>query len=112
MLAWDLGVEFAWLCADLGLSGQLEASIADQPDSRWNQVMRVVCAGDYLSAAAMLANLKHRPGEAQARLRAAEALAAAGRQAEAAAELERALDFYRSVGALAEISRAERLLAA
>jgi len=112
ILAWDLGVEFAWLCTDLGLSGELEASIADQPDLPWNRVMRVICAGDYLSAAAMLVDLRHRPGEAQARLRAAEALAAAGRRAESAIELERALDFYRSVGASAEIARAERLLAA
>ena len=112
MIAWDLGLEWAWLCADLGLQHELEHRIADQPDLPWVRVTRAVCIGDYLGVAEMLVDLHHRPGEAQARLRAAETLAAAGRQAEATAELERALDFYRSVGASAEISRAERLLAA
>jgi tetratricopeptide (TPR) repeat protein len=112
MIAWDLGLEWAWLCADLGLQHELEQRIADQPDLPWVRVTRAVCTSDYLGVAEMLVDLHHRPGEAQARLRAAEALAAGGRQTEAAAELERALDFYRSVGASAEISRAERLLAA
>jgi hypothetical protein len=45
-------------------------------------------------------------------LRAAEALAAAGRREEADGELTRALDFYRAVGATRYIREGEALLAA
>jgi hypothetical protein len=46
-----------------------------------------------------------------ARLRAAETLSADGRRAEAAVQLERALVFYRSVGATQYISEGEAVLA-
>jgi hypothetical protein len=49
---------------------------------------------------------------AEARLRAAEALTAEGRSAEAQVQLEQALAFYRSVGATAYVRRAEALLRA
>jgi hypothetical protein len=47
-----------------------------------------------------------------ARLRGAEALVAAGRRADADEQLQRALAFYRSVGATAYIREAEALFAA
>jgi hypothetical protein len=50
--------------------------------------------------------------EAYARLQAAEAHAAAGRAAEARAQAEAALAFYRSVGAVPYVARAEALLGA
>ena len=50
--------------------------------------------------------------ESLARLRAAEGLAAAGRRAEADAQLQRALAFFRSVGATRYIREGEALLAA
>jgi hypothetical protein len=50
--------------------------------------------------------------EAFLRLRAAEALVEAGRRAEADAQLQRALAFYRSVGATAYIRAAEGMFAA
>ena len=49
--------------------------------------------------------------EAEARLRAAEQFLAAGRRAEGETELEKALAFYRSVGATLFIERGEALLA-
>jgi tetratricopeptide (TPR) repeat protein len=49
--------------------------------------------------------------EAEARLRAAEQLFAAGRKDDADAELDKALSFYRSVGATLFIERGEALLA-
>jgi len=52
------------------------------------------------------------PDEALARLRAAEVSAAAGRRAEADEHLQRALAFYRSVGATRYIREGEALLAA
>ena len=48
--------------------------------------------------------------EADVRFGAAEALIAQGRAAEGQAELEKALAFYRSVGATFYISRGEALL--
>jgi hypothetical protein len=51
------------------------------------------------------------PDEAYARLRAAETLAAAGRRDEGGEELERALEFYRRVGAVRYLREAEALLA-
>ncbi len=49
--------------------------------------------------------------EALARLFGGEELIEAGRRAEGKAELEKALEFYRSVGATFFIQRGERLLA-
>jgi len=57
------------------------------------------------------ARVQTRPHEAYARLRAAEQLVAEGRQAEADAQLEKALAFFRSVGATRYIREAEALLA-
>jgi hypothetical protein len=51
------------------------------------------------------------PEEASARLRAAEALVQEGRRAQADAELNRALAFWRSVGATAYVREGEGLLA-
>ena len=49
--------------------------------------------------------------EADVRIAAAEALLGAGRTAEGLAELEKALTFYRSVGATFFLDRGEALLA-
>jgi hypothetical protein len=51
------------------------------------------------------------PNEAYTRLRAADKLVQEGRRAEADAQLRRALDFYRSVGASLYIREAEALMA-
>jgi hypothetical protein len=53
-----------------------------------------------------------RPLEAHARLRAVEHLRAEGRHADADEQLERALTFWRSVGATRYVRRGEALLAA
>ncbi len=66
--------------------------------------------GDPERAAAVYARIGSLPDEAHARLRAAARLAEAGRPAEAAAQLERALAFYRSVGARLHTLEAEALL--
>jgi tetratricopeptide (TPR) repeat protein len=66
----------------------------------------------YREAADVFARMGEVADEAYARLLAAEQHAAAGRRAEASAELDRALAFYRSVGATRYIRQAEALLAA
>jgi class 3 adenylate cyclase len=68
--------------------------------------------GDYSSAADVYGELGYRATEADARLRAAEQLVREGQRAEADVELQRALDFYRSVGATRFIRQGEALLAA
>ncbi len=52
------------------------------------------------------------PYEADARLRAAEDLVREGRRAEAEAELERSLAFWRTAGATAYVREGEALLTA
>jgi class 3 adenylate cyclase/tetratricopeptide (TPR) repeat protein len=67
--------------------------------------------GDYPSAADAYGELGYRAAEAAARLRAAEQLMHEGRRAEADRELERALGFWRSVGATRYLREGEALLA-
>jgi hypothetical protein len=67
--------------------------------------------GRDLEAAGTYAAIGSIPDEAEARLRATEALAHANRQAEAEAALAPALAFYRSVQATGWLRRAETLVA-
>jgi tetratricopeptide (TPR) repeat protein len=78
----------------------------------WLLAAEAYAAGEFASAAEILTRVGTQPDAAYARLRAGEALAAAGRHSEADLELLRALDFYRSVGASRYVRRAEGLLAA
>jgi class 3 adenylate cyclase/tetratricopeptide (TPR) repeat protein len=80
--------------------------------TRWLDAARAYAAGDFEAAANTLGDMGAVPEEAFVRLRAAEALVQAGRRAEADAELQSALSFYRSVGATAYINEAEGLFAA
>jgi tetratricopeptide (TPR) repeat protein len=67
--------------------------------------------GDYGRAAELYADIGSLPDEAHARLRAGGQLLEAGRRAEGTAQVERALGFYRQVGASAYLREAEALLA-
>ena len=78
----------------------------------WTEAAQAVARGDLVGAADALAATDLRSEEAYARLRAAEQLASQGRNAEAQPHLERALSFYRSVGATAYLRRAEAILPA
>ena len=80
--------------------------------TRWLEAARAYTNGEFEEAADILGDMGARPDEAFSRLRAAEALAGAGRRAEADIQLERALAFYRSVGATAYIREGEELVAA
>jgi class 3 adenylate cyclase/tetratricopeptide (TPR) repeat protein len=79
--------------------------------TRWLEAARVLSAGDASRAAQIYAEIGSLPDEADSRLRAAPALLAAGRLAEAEGELERALSFFRRVRADTYIRAAEELLA-
>jgi tetratricopeptide (TPR) repeat protein len=98
------------LCA-LGRADDFTA-IAERlkPATRWLDGARASSRGDFVGAADAYARIGSRPDEAVARASAARALVDGGREAAAAAQLERALAFYRSVGAAAYLRQAEPLL--
>jgi tetratricopeptide (TPR) repeat protein len=97
----------------LGRPGDLRAVVENAAIStRWLDAACAYTAGGLEEAADLHAEIGSLPDEAYARLRAAEALIEAGRRAEGDAQLQRALGFYRSVGATAYIREAERLFAA
>jgi tetratricopeptide (TPR) repeat protein len=96
----------------LGLGPQL-IELADRAAvrTRWLEAALALVEGDARGAARIFAQMGSFPDEAYARLRAAEALTGAGRRDEAAEELERAVGFYRQVGATRYVRAAEELLA-
>ena len=91
---------FVWLAVDLDRSVDAQTVVAGSRSPRWTSVARAILAGDAAGAADLLADIGHRPAEAYARLRAA------------AEQVQRALDFYRSVGAIRYVREAEALDAA
>jgi class 3 adenylate cyclase/tetratricopeptide (TPR) repeat protein len=91
---------FVWLAVDLDRSDEAQTVVAGSRSPRWTAVARAILAGDAAGAADLLADIGHRPAEAYARLR------AGGEQ------VQRALDFYRSVGAIWYVREAEALDAA
>ena len=78
---------------------------------RWRQACQALLDGDFERAAEILSEIGMVPYEADARFRAAEKLAAEGRRAEADVHLQKALAFWRSVGATRYIREAEGVLA-
>jgi tetratricopeptide (TPR) repeat protein len=76
----------------------------------WLEASLASAAGNFGRAAEIYEQMGDRPDEAYARLKAGEQLVTEDRRAEAVDQLERALSFFRSVGATAYISEAEALL--
>lgn len=79
--------------------------------SLWLKAGREILDARFVEAAATFAEIGCVPDEAEARLRAGEALLAEGRRTEAAEQFERALGFYAAVGATRFASRCEQALA-
>jgi class 3 adenylate cyclase len=97
----------------IGAGGELETiSRVARVQTRWLEAAEAYAQGEYQAAAEIYAEMGALPSEAEARLRAAAALVAGGRRAEADAELRRALAFWRSVGATRYIREGEPLRAA
>ena len=106
-------VPFAVVLTKVNRAAELETLARNATIStRWLDAARAYATGKFEEAAAIHADIGSIPEEAFARLRAAEALVEAGRRAEADAQLQQALAFYRSVGASGYIREAEGLLAA
>jgi tetratricopeptide (TPR) repeat protein len=103
----DLGID---LVVDL-VELERPAEVLDvAPPSPWQEAARAYVAGDPGRAAAVYAQIGARPDEAHARLAAAKRLLGQGRLAEGRSELDRALVFYREVGASAHLAAARELL--
>jgi predicted ATPase/class 3 adenylate cyclase len=81
-------------------------------ETRWKDAAEALLAADFERAADVYHQIGDVPEEAATRLRAAEGLVRQGRRAEADVQLQRALAFYRSVGATRYVREAESLLAA
>jgi tetratricopeptide (TPR) repeat protein len=96
----------------LGLRQDVLQLIEKAPESPWKDVVVAGARGDFSRVADIFAGFGSPTLEAEARLCAAEELIEAGHHAAAEAELRKALDFYRSVGARFYIERGEALLAA
>ena len=96
----------------LGVREEMREALEGAVDGPWENAARAGAAGDHSRAADILALMGAPALEAFHRLAAAETLFGAGRRSEAEAELERALAFYRTVGATAYLDQGEALLAA
>jgi len=90
---------------------RIARTAAQHPTRPWHQVAAAIARGDLVAAANRLADFGARTFEAYVRLRAAEKLAVEGEAAAADVQLERALGFYRSVGANYYIRQGEELRA-
>jgi len=105
--------DLAAVLAGLARLDELDAAAARvKLPSRWLDAGLAYAQEDFARAAALFAEIGSQPDEADARLRLAGRLIAAGNRPEGEAELERALAFYRNVDASAYVELAEELLVA
>jgi predicted ATPase/class 3 adenylate cyclase len=99
------------MAARVGLAREISAALEPHRGSLWVDAGLAVVNERFSEAADRLRAIGDAASEADARLWAAEQHAAAGRRADASAELDLALAFYRSVGATRYIRQGEALLA-
>ena len=99
------------MAVELGETATVRQVLASLTPSPGYRAMLAVLDGDFAQASELYAEAGVLLFEAEARLRAAEELLATGRRLEGEVELEKALSFYRSAGAVLFIERGEALLA-
>ena len=104
--------DLVWAADVLGRGEEVLALLPAAAETPRNRAGRAVLARDFESAASIYEAMGAVRSAALARLRAAEQLVDAGRRAEADAQLQQALAFFRSVGARRYVERGEALLAA
>jgi len=108
----DWSGDLAVVLEALGRGPELLELLAGGPaPTRWFQAGAAMAAGRFAEAADRYVEIGSLPDEAFARLGAAERLLAAGARPEGSAQLQRALAFYRQVGAGGYLRRGEALLA-
>jgi class 3 adenylate cyclase/tetratricopeptide (TPR) repeat protein len=104
--------DLAWVLVELGRGGELLERVASvERPTPWLDGAAAIARSDLEHAAKVYLEIGNLANEALCRLRAAEKLVAEGRRAEADAQLEKALAFWRSVGATRYIREGEALLA-
>ena len=101
----------SWTLTPLRRGGELAAALRPF-DTPWAHAAIAFCEGHPLEAAELFAERGAATEEAYARLTASRAFVEQGRRAEADAQLQRALAFYRTVGAARYVREGEALLAA
>jgi len=94
-----------------GMRDELRELVELSPDGPWKNLTLAAVQGDLVRAGDLYAQMCATTFEAVARLLGGEELIATGHRAEGEAQVERALAFYRSVGATFLTQRGERLLA-
>ena len=103
--------DLAWVLIALGRSAELvEAVDAVRIRTPWMDAAAAIARGEYLRAADRYAEIGARPNEAYTRLRAVAQLVESGRRAQADEQLQKALAFWRSVGATRYIREGKTLL--
>jgi class 3 adenylate cyclase/tetratricopeptide (TPR) repeat protein len=107
----EYGGQIGGVAQQLGVREQLLDIAGKAPQSAWRETTLAVLEGDFISAADRFAALGYASVEAENRFWGARELLEAGRRAEGEVELEKALGFYRSVGATFFVQRGEALLA-
>jgi class 3 adenylate cyclase/tetratricopeptide (TPR) repeat protein len=106
-------LELAWILTGLGRGAEfLELVARAERSTKWLEAATAFARGDLELAADICAEIGVVANEAYTRLRAAGKLLEEGRRADAEAQLQRALEFYRSVGATFYIREAEALMTA
>jgi class 3 adenylate cyclase len=102
---------FASAALRLGCAQELVAALANHLELPWTEAARAYASGDFVRAGEIYARIGSKPEEADARLRAAEALLEQGLHAAADVQLQSALAFWRSVAATRYVREGETLLA-
>ncbi len=107
----DLSVDLAIALIESGRRAKLERRVAQMGATRWKELFGLIAAGGAEEAADQFEEFDSLPDAALLRLHVAQRLANEGRAAEARAQLDKALAFWRSVGARPYLEGAEGLLA-
>jgi class 3 adenylate cyclase/tetratricopeptide (TPR) repeat protein len=104
--------DFVWVADRLDCDAELTRLLEQsRVRTKWGTAFLAVLAREDETAADLFLEMGARNFEADARLRAAEKLVAEDRRSEAGEQLQKALGFYRSVGATRYVAQAESLLA-
>jgi ATP/maltotriose-dependent transcriptional regulator MalT len=103
--------DIIWAADMLNRRDEVRAALPTR-DTPWFQAARALLDAEFERAAEIFDSIGAARGAALARLRAAEALAEAGRRPEADEKLRQALAFWRGVGATRYVRKGEALLVA
>jgi hypothetical protein len=102
----------AWILTALGRAEEfLRVATRVEAPTKWHEAGIAFARGEVERAADVCAEIGVAPNEAYTRLRGAETLFGEGQVERAEAQLAKALEFYRSVGATAFIRQGESLRA-